>query len=81
MNAPFRQDSVVSKSEITDRFPRLSPAQKILQAAADRAIWQQIVAEMDLKPGISVPTDPRYIDGRPVGLEWGTWKEARHVLR
>jgi hypothetical protein len=47
MNAPFRLPTVSTspaKGEV-DRFPRLSAAQKLLQAAADCA--------MDLKPGIS----------------------------
>jgi hypothetical protein len=73
MNAPLRHPSVIKESLIPDRFPRLSPAQKILQAAADRAIWRQIIAEMNLKPGISISSaEPDY--------PRSAW-EVRNVLR
>jgi hypothetical protein len=47
MNAPFRTAAK------PNRFPRLSPAQKLLQAAADREIFREIIAEMNLQPGIA----------------------------
>lgn len=66
MNAPFIPVKV-------GRFPRLSPTQKLLQEAADRAVWQQVIADLKLKPGISLGMDA-------VDYPWTAW-EARNVLR
>lgn len=73
MNAPL------SHPVKPDRFPRLSPAQKLLQAAADRALMAPIIAELGRpRPIIDFGLQDRT---HPTGLEWGTARESRNVLR
>jgi hypothetical protein len=62
MNAPFHLPTEAA------RFPKLSPAQKLLQAAADSAIFREIIAEMNLKPGISGPAST------PERLSFKAWR-------
>lgn len=58
MNAPLLHPVVpVADARQETRFPRLSAAQKILQAAADRAVMLQFISDLKLKPGISIPAN------------------------
>jgi hypothetical protein len=50
------------------RFPRLTTAEKALQAAAERAIMREVIAEMNLRPGISPGS------GNPDRLSFRAWR-------
>jgi hypothetical protein len=53
MNAHTFPLSTKEAASAVSRFPRLSAAEKAAKAEANRVIWREIIAEMNLKPGIT----------------------------
>lgn len=86
MNAPLhhpvtpaaeRQET--APAERYPRFPKLTPAELEARKAAARAFMAPLVAELG-RPRPFIDFGLQYRT-HPVGLEWGTAREARNVLR
>jgi hypothetical protein len=84
MNAPLTFPVIPAAElprETATRFPKLTAAEIEARKAADRAIMQQVVREMCLKPGVLGPVHASVNRDRLSFDAWGRWACCATSLR